>query len=84
MIQTDDRNIFSFVELVELTGYEQASRQLEELHERGFWRARIRRDGRVVLERPHYEAVCAGATPAPVPTSAQNERPRLKRDRAAA
>lgn len=79
-----DRNIFSFAELVELTGYEHASRQLIALHESGFWRARIRRDGRVVLERPHYEAVCAGAVPAPVPASEQNERPRLKRDRAAA
>lgn len=79
-----DRNIFSFAELVELTGYEQPSRQLDALHESGFWRARIRRDGRVVLERPHYEAVCAGATPAPVPGSEQNDRPKLKRDRAAA
>lgn len=39
----------------------QPSRQLAELHRRGFWRARLGVDHQVVLERAHYEAVCAGA-----------------------
>jgi hypothetical protein len=42
-------------------GYEQPRRQLEALREQGFWRARLGRDHRVVLERAHYDAVCAGA-----------------------
>jgi len=60
---------FSQAELVELTDYQQPARQLEELHRRGFWRAvRSRVTGQVVLERAHYDAVCAGAdrqTPTP-------------------
>jgi PRTRC genetic system ThiF family protein len=40
----------------------QPRRQLEELHRRGFWRARLSRDHKVsILEREHYEAVCRGA-----------------------
>lgn len=42
-------------------GYDQPRRQLEALREQGFWRARLGRDHQVVLERAHYEAVCAGA-----------------------
>jgi hypothetical protein len=48
-------------ELQDLTAYEQPLKQLSFLQERGFWRARLRRDGSVYLERAHYEAVCAGA-----------------------
>ena len=47
-------------ELVAVTGYRQPARQIAELHSRGFHRATLGRDG-VVLERAHYEAVCAGA-----------------------
>lgn len=51
------------VELVELTDYHQPAKQLEVLREQGFWRARRSlATGRVVLERAHYEAVCAGET----------------------
>lgn len=49
-------------ELAEVTGYEQATKQLNVLHSRGFSRAFINRLGTVTLERPHFEAVCAGAT----------------------
>lgn len=42
-------------------GYDQPRRQLDELHARGFWRARLSRFNEVILERAHYEAVCAGA-----------------------
>lgn len=42
-------------------GYEQPSRQLDELRAQGFWRARLSRAHDVILERAHYEAVCAGA-----------------------
>jgi hypothetical protein len=48
-------------ELVSLTGYKQAAKQLAELHRRGFHRAHIGRTGGVVLERDHYRAVCQGA-----------------------
>ena len=48
-------------ELRALTGYTQQSKQLATLHRMGFWRARIDRLGRVILECAHYDAVCAGA-----------------------
>jgi hypothetical protein len=54
-------------ELVALTGYKRASDQLAELHRQGFSRARRDRLGRVVLERAHYDAVCAGAQQAARP-----------------
>lgn len=42
-------------------GYRQHAKQLEELHRQGFWRARRSRiTGEVILEREHYDAVCAG------------------------
>ena len=47
-------------ELRELTGYATARKQLEFLHQRGFYRATLGRFGRVVLERAHFEAVCQG------------------------
>lgn len=52
-------------ELVEITGYQKATKQLQVLHRRGFHRAFISRAGKVVLERAHYEAVTRGdaATP---------------------
>lgn len=54
-------------ELRTLTGYAQPSKQLAELHRQGFHRARIGRIGGIVLERAHYEAVCACRVPADVP-----------------
>lgn len=49
-------------ELVQVTGYRQAAAQLQALHARGFWLARrAPMTGRVILDRAHYEAVCAGA-----------------------
>ena len=53
---------FTHEELVSLTGFVQPSRQLAELHRRGFSRAYRNRLGRVILERAHYAAVCAGQT----------------------
>lgn len=52
-------------ELLQLTGYEQATKQLEVLHKRGFTRAFIGRRG-LVLERAHFEAVCRGQIDRPV------------------
>lgn len=52
--------LLSDAELVALTGYQRQAEQLVELHRQGFSRARRDRLGRVVLERAHYEAVCAG------------------------
>ncbi len=49
-----------------LTGYKRPAQQLDELKRQGYWRARRAPvTGRVVLERAHYEAVCAGADLAP-------------------
>lgn len=66
--QTDA--ILSDAELLDITGYRRASEQLDELHRQGFARARRDRLGRVVLERAHYHAVCAGAS--------QPARPRVR------
>jgi hypothetical protein len=46
-------------EIEALTGYKNATKQLNVLHNRGFLRAYIGRKG-VVLERAHYEAVSRG------------------------
>lgn len=51
-------------ELEELTRYKRPGEQLAELQRRGFHRARRARDGSVVLERAHFEAVCAGGVSA--------------------
>lgn len=47
-------------ELELLTGYKRPSDQVRELQRQGFHRARRNRLGDVVLERAHYDAVCAG------------------------
>lgn len=60
----------SAAELEQLTAYRQPAAQLAELHRQGFTRARLDRLGRVVLERAHYHAVCAGAL--------QPERPKVR------
>ncbi len=54
----------SEAELLELTGYERPTKQLNVLHARGFTRAFIGRNG-VVLERSHYEAVSRGELQGP-------------------
>jgi hypothetical protein len=42
-------------------GYKRPADQLRALREQGFYRARIGKiTGQVILERPHYDAVCAG------------------------
>ena len=45
-------------------GLVRPSAQVEELRRQGFWRARLGRDGRAILETAHYQAVCAGAVQA--------------------
>jgi len=50
----------SDAELQKLTGYKNATKRLNNLHNRGFTRAYIDRKGKVVLERTHYEAVTRG------------------------
>lgn len=54
-------------ELHALTRYRRAGDQLRELHLQGFSRARLGRDGSVILERAHYEAVCQGQRAAELP-----------------
>ena len=56
----------SYEEVCDLTGYEQACKQLEVLKKRGFFRAYIARKGGVVLERTHYESVTRGQDDKPV------------------
>jgi hypothetical protein len=51
--------VLSADELAELTGFVRPNKQLEELHRQGFVRAR-HVNGQVIVERAHYEAVCAG------------------------
>lgn len=51
-------------ELKKITGYEQATKQLNVLRRRGFNRAYISRRG-LVLERAHYDAVCQGQVDKP-------------------
>lgn len=50
-------------ELVTVSGgYRQPAKQLAELKLQGYWRARRSKiTGHVILERAHFEAVCAGA-----------------------
>jgi hypothetical protein len=60
MTDVDDL-LLTEAELEALTGYRRPHEQLAELHQQGFSRARRNRLGRVVLERAHYDAVCAGA-----------------------
>ena len=50
----------SEADIIALTGYRQPAAQLRALHAQGFTRARRNAAGRVVLEGPHYRAVCAG------------------------
>ena len=58
-------------------GYKRAADQLKALHDRGFWRAyRSKVTGEVILERPHYDAVAAGALPTPRNQAAP--RPKLR------
>lgn len=49
-------------EIYLVTGYRRPAEQLTELRRQGFYRARRSpSDGTVILERPHYDAVCSGA-----------------------
>lgn len=48
-------------EIKRLTGYSRPADQLRELHQQGFYRARLAKvTGEVILERPHYDAIAAG------------------------
>ena len=47
-------------EIERLTRYKQPSKQVQELKRMGYFRARRARDGAVILERGHYDAVCTG------------------------
>lgn len=68
--------LLSDAELVALTDYRQHAAQLDELRRQGFTRARRDRMGRVVLERAHFLAVCAGACE---PSTPALRRPVLRR-----
>ena len=65
-------------ELERVTGYKTPKRQEKELHRQGFYRARIAVTGNVILERAHYDAVCAGAKPAKEPIVRNPFTPKLR------
>ena len=70
----------SVSEIRAVTGYRRPAEQLAELHRQGFYRARRGRvDGAVILERAHYDAICAGAG---VPANEPKLRPIPARKRA--
>jgi hypothetical protein len=49
-------------ELTILTGYKRPKEQVAELRRQGFFRARTSpTTGASILERAHYDAICAGA-----------------------
>ena len=55
-------SVLTLEELLAITGYRRPGDQLRELHRQGFHRARRSRvSGRIILERPHFDALCAGA-----------------------
>jgi len=55
-------------EIDDVTGYRRPADQLAELHRQGFYRARRSpTTGQIILERAHYDAVCAGAKPPQAP-----------------
>jgi len=73
-----DDLVLTAAELERLTGgLTQPRRQLTELRAQGFWRARLVR-GQVILERAHYEAVCAGALPPGDRPADNRPRPQLQ------
>lgn len=70
-----DSLVLTAAELEQLTSYRQPAKQLAELHRQGFYRARRNRMGDVVLERAHYDAVCAAGRQAQVE---QETRPTVR------
>lgn len=55
-------------EIEQITGYKRPLDQLAELHRQGFYRGRRSpTTGQIILERAHYDAVCAGVRPANEP-----------------
>jgi hypothetical protein len=66
-------------ELLAITGYKQPAAQLAALLARGFWLARrAPMTGRVILDRAHYQAVCAGADRGPAANGQHRQRPQLR------
>jgi hypothetical protein len=64
-------------ELQSITGYKRPGDQLRELHRQGFYRARPGKVGGVILERSHYDAVCAG-TERPQPNRPKVRAPEVR------
>jgi hypothetical protein len=69
--------LLSLEEVVRVTGgYKRPADQLREPHLRGFYRARLGKISReVILERAHYDAVCAGAGSA---ANEEGDRPQVR------
>lgn len=71
--------IMSDAELQAITGYKRSQEQVEELHRQGFYRARRSKNtGDVILERAHYDAVCAIGSAANEPKTRDPVVRRLK------
>lgn len=63
-------------EIQRMTGYKRPGDQLSELHRQGFYRARRAKvTGEIILERPHYDAVCAGGGQ----SANDSDRPKLRK-----
>ncbi len=75
---TEEDLILTEAELQRLCGgLKRPAEQLADLKGQGFYRARIGRiTRRVILERAHYDAVCAGAQQAG--TNSGRARPQLR------
>lgn len=68
-------------ELQALTGYKRPAEQVAELRRQGFYRARTSpTTGAVILERAHYDAICAGSK---APNEPKVRAPVLRQMRAA-
>lgn len=62
-------------------GYTRPAEQLRELLKLGYWRARRSKlNGKVILERPHFEAVSRGQDTAPTEQSAPKLRKPARRN----
>lgn len=72
--------ILSQEEIEAITGgYKRPGDQLRELHAQGFFRARIGRvTGKVILERPHYDAVATGQPAASGSAGKAPRRPKVR------
>lgn len=59
-------------------GYVRPKDQVDELRKQGYIRARIGKDGNVILERDHYSAVCSGNFAITSGQADRQDRPKIR------